>query len=433
MIISGGGKTRAFEIDGATVGLANLVISQGSAAVGGGILESSGSLSLSDVRFKGNVAYGSTRQIAQGGAIEVQTGDLTINRSNFTGNRVTGNPDSPVVYPPFSIFQHGFPLEPVVFDSVSPSLEVVPAPLDYGGEADGGAIAAQGGTLLILNSDFSGNTAIGSPVQTEQTGGDAYGGAVYTANASLTSLKTTFEGNQAIGGDFVASAPSSQSFVLAGGDALGGAIASNSAAVTLQNDKVRRNLASGGNATSPPGTTGGQGGAAQGAGIALLNNSTGSLVGGTISGNEALGGTGASPSVPQPFEFPASGSASGGGISAGGDSSVSSTKTTFTKDVAKGGNSPTPFTSNSFARAEDAWGGAIDFGGTGNLVLTQANLVGNLAIGGSAQAPGQAFGGGVAISSADSVSIFDSTLKGNLAETGHLDLSRYHRALTRTR
>jgi hypothetical protein len=413
VVLSGGGATRVLEVDGAHASLANLVITQGSAAIGGGILESSGSLTLNNVRFTGNVAYGSTTQIAQGGAIAQQSGELTISRSTFTGNRVIGDPNSPVVYPLITS-----PFFPATCGSVTADLVTVPTPLDYGGEADGGAIATQAGTLSITKSTFRGNTAAGSAVTTANTGGDAYGGAIYIGNASLTSSGTVFQGNQAIGGVYFDSYPPSVSFPLGAGSASGGAIASNSGSLTLQNDSFRVNKAAGGDAQSAPGTFGGEGGNSSGGAIALFNSSTASLFGGIVSGNQSLGGTGSSPSNSQPQNFPSSGTAVGGGISASGPSSITVSKTTFTTNKAKSGDSPTPFSASSYAYAANASGGAIDIAGTGNLVLTGATLRDNKAIGGNAQSPGQAFGGGVSVYEADSVAIVASTLQGNLAQTG---------------
>jgi hypothetical protein len=412
VVLSGGGTTRVLEVDGANVSLANLVITQGSAAVGGGILESSGSLSLNNVRFTGNVAYGSTTQIAQGGAIAQQSGELTINRSTFTGNRVIGDPNSPVVYPPSP------PPYPVPLGSVMPDLVTVPTPIDYGGEADGGAIATQAGTLSITKSTFRGNTAVGSAVTTDNTGGDAYGGAIYDATTNLTSSSTVFQANQAVGGNYFDSDPSSVSFPLGAGSASGGAIASNSGSLTLQNDSFRVNKAAGGDAQSTPGTFGGAGGNSSGGAIALLNSSTASLFGGIVSANQSLGGTGSSPSNSQPEDFPSSGTAVGGGISAAGSSSITVSKTTFTTNKAKSGDSPTPLSANSYAYAANASGGAIEIDGTGNLMLTRTALRDNTAVGGNAQSPGQAFGGGVSVDRANSVTIVASTLQGNLAETG---------------
>jgi len=411
--LSGGGKTRVLEIDGATVSLTNLVITQGSADIGGGILDSNGNLSLSNVGFTGNVAYGSSTEIAQGGAIAQQSGSLLINRSTFTGNRVIGDPESPVVLPPIIIDPLG-PVGPVVIDPII----VLPSPAHFGGEADGGAIADQGGTLVIRNSAFKSNVAIGSAVQTDRTGGDAYGGAIFVADATLNASGSTFQANQAIGGNFVNNGSSSQSVGLAAGSANGGAIASESASLSLQNNTIRLNAAQGGQAQGSDGSAGGQGGYASGGAIVLLNTSTLSVFGGTISSNQALGGSGASPSNPQPEFFPPSGGASGGGIASEDYSSVSIDETTFADDVARSGSSPNPSASNSYAYAEAAYGGAIDFEAFGSLVLTQANLRGNSAFGGNAESPGQAYGGGVAVQSADLVTIVDSILQGNLAETG---------------
>jgi hypothetical protein len=396
VVLSGGGKSRVLEIDGATVSLANLVVTQGSAAIGGGILDSAGSLSLSHVLFTGNVADGSATQVAQGGAIDQQSGgSLSINHSTFTGNRVIGDPQSS-------------PPQVVIILPITP-------PPNVGGEADGGAIA-DFGTLLIRSSNFNSNMAIGGPVQTNQTTGVAQGGAIYVASATMTSSGSTFEGNQTIGGNFV-----NTSFVgakFAAGGANGGAIASISSAVTLLNNTIRLNTAHGGDDELAAAAGGGDGGYGSGGAIALMNGSTLTVLGGTISGNQALGGFGVGPGNSQPTTFVPSGLATGGGIASQDTSSVSIYGSTFSNNVARSGGPSNAVTPTSYAYAGDAWGGAINFNGTGNLALTQVKLRGNEANGGSSQFSGQASGGGLAVESAGSVTIADSVLQGNLAETG---------------
>jgi hypothetical protein len=410
--LSGGGNTRVLEIDGASVSLANLVIANGSADIGGGILDSNGSLTLKNVRFAGNVAYGSSTEIAQGGAIAQQGGNLSIKGSTFTGNRVIGDPQSPVVLPTPIIDPLPFP------DVNSTEPDVIPNPTHYGGEADGGAIADQGGTLAIRTSRFSSNLGVGSPIQTAPTGGYANGGAVFVANATLTSIDSTFVSNQAMGGNFINNIPQSQNVVLSAGDANGGAIAAYSALLTLKNNTIGLNAALGGQSQSSAGATGGGGGSAAGGAIALLQASTLSVSGGSISNNQAKGGAGASPSDLQPAYFPSSGTAAGGGIAAEDGASVSIDKTTLADDEARSGDMPSPSTSNSYTYAAAASGGAIDFVATGSLSLTQADLLDDSAIGGNAQSPGEAFGGGIDVDGGNSVTIVDSVLQGNLAESG---------------
>lgn len=146
--------------------------------------------------------------------------------------------------------------------------------------------------------------------------------------------------------------------------------------------------------------------------------STLSVSAGTISSNQALGGDGASPSDPQPSYFPSSGTAAGGGIGAADGASVSIDKTTLANDVARSGDMPNPSTPNSYTYAASALGGAIDFTATGSLALTQAKLLDNTAIGGNAQSPGEAFGGGMDIDGGNPVTIVDTVVQGNLAESG---------------
>lgn len=408
--LSGGGTTRVLEIDGGSVSLANLVITRGSADIGGGILESTGRLSLTNVRFTGNVAHGSSTEIAQGGAIAQEGGGLSVNRSTFTRNLVIGDPQSPVALPPPIID----PLPSPILSSTGAIVSL--APTHYGGEAEGGAIADKGGAMAIRSSKFSNNTAAGSLVQTSQYGGDAYGGALFIATGSLKSAGSTFNNNRAIGGNYINN--NFTSVAIVAGGASGGAIAADSATLALKNNTIRSNAALGGQAQNAAGASGGGGGGAAGGAIALLETSTLALSGGTIFRNQALGGGGVSPSNAQPAYYPTSGTAAGGGIDAEDEANLSIDKTTLSNNLARGGDMPSPTTSNSYTYAASAWGGAIQFVATGSLTLSKTELLDNSAIGGNAQTPGQAYGGAMDVDGGNAITIVNSVVRSNLAESG---------------
>ena len=56
LTVSGGGTSGVFVIDGASAAISGLTVSDGSAAVGGGVRNDGGTLTLSDVTVRGNTA-----------------------------------------------------------------------------------------------------------------------------------------------------------------------------------------------------------------------------------------------------------------------------------------------------------------------------------------------------------------------------------------
>ena len=74
--------------------------------------------------------------------------------------------------------------------------------LTDGEEGRGGAIAASGGTVSLLNSQLIGNTAIGGlggSVSTAGTAGDGFGGGLYAEDAIVNLRNSTIDGNTAGG------------------------------------------------------------------------------------------------------------------------------------------------------------------------------------------------------------------------------------------
>jgi len=85
--LSGGGQSNVLAIDGGvTVTLNTLIITNGTAPSGGGILNA-GTLTLNGSTVTGNTAFGS--DIGGGGIYNV--GTLTLNRSTVTGNTDTAS------------------------------------------------------------------------------------------------------------------------------------------------------------------------------------------------------------------------------------------------------------------------------------------------------------------------------------------------------
>lgn len=120
----------------------------------------------------------------------------------------------------------------------------------------GGAIEVAGGSLRLENCLVRNNALKGGPATYEviepqpppyiisQPGGDALGGAIWQEGGTLLARATVFEANCAVGGDFKiysVGSPSGDVVYLAGGSGHGGAIYSRWAEVTLQDCELSSN------------------------------------------------------------------------------------------------------------------------------------------------------------------------------------------------
>ncbi|MFO1440531.1 MAG: IPT/TIG domain-containing protein [Verrucomicrobiaceae bacterium] len=268
------------------------------------------------------------------------------------------------------------------------------APGAAGGTANGlGGGAYNSGTLVVLRSTFSNNTATGGrganggvgPSGGGSTqgggggGGGGLGGAIYnTQSATLTLTTSTFFGNTATGG--------------AGGNPGGGAPASGG-----QTGSDGQGGGGGGVGGSAP-TGGGSFGGGGAGGSATSNRSGGG--GGRYGGGGGGGGH---------YLFGQGGSAGGAGGFGGGNGGNGD------KNGAGGGGG-------------GGFGGAIfNFGGS-SFSMTDCTVVNNTATGGaggSGGAAGSARGGGVYVDSsaaATSVSAKNNIVLGNTAATGEADV-----------
>ena len=197
-------------------------------------------------------------------------------------------------------------------------------------------------------------------------------------------------------------------------------IATRSSAVSLDKTTIRLDVAQGGLGQGLAGTDGGSGGAASGGGVYLSATSVFSMIGGTLSRDEAVGGEGSpvSYAFPQSGELiPSGGTAAGGGIESRA-SDISLRGTMVSHDLAHGGDAADPTGSGFFYLAGDAYGGGIDFESVaGDLSLVRSKFLNNSASGGNAERPGSAYGGALSIASGQSVAISDSLLEGNSERT----------------
>jgi hypothetical protein len=244
------------------------------------------------------------------------------------------------------------------------------------GEAEGGAIRnGVAATATISNSQFISNSAIGTGV-----GALAAGGALSNAATAMIS-NCLFIGNSAVGGPM---ADGVNTF----GQAEGGAIDMGTSLVnhgpeifTLSNSIVAGNEALGGSGGSIVANAFTD--AAFGGGIFNLLGGTLNVVGCTITGNQAIGGT------------PANGNggfALGGGIDNFNQSTLNLRDSTVSRNLCQGGQGP------SGSAGGGALGGGIDNYRSSLAILTNSTLSLNESRGGAGGAGangGEAVGGSV--------------------------------------
>jgi hypothetical protein len=258
--VSGNRASRVFNLIGSHVAVSDLTIADGLVtgrdALGGGILNTGGQLSLSHVTVRNNLVLGQGNLVAiagGGGIANVYGATLTVAACTFTGNQ-----------------------------SFAPR------------EAAGGAILNDAGsTLRVFDSSFTGNAASGAIDPRKAQG--SLGGAVANLGDSTAEISSSwFEDNQALGGNGGAGRDA--------GDGRGGAVANSfslivpqvtGAVLLLTCTSFVGNEARGGTGGDKDnGESGGEGGF--GLGGAVINNfgSTATIRDTAFRGNRAAGGAG---------------------------------------------------------------------------------------------------------------------------------------------
>ena len=161
--------------------------------------------------------------------------------------------------------------------------------LGNGDAVDGGAIN-NSGTLTITGTQFVQDSAPAAPPQGQA--GNAYGGAIYNATGGILLVTdSSFINDAALGGEGQASGSTAGT----GGNAYGGAIYNAPGGLLgAADDTFAGDYATGGTGDSTSSTTGTAG---AGFGGAIYNAGTAYLVNTTIAGNAVSNGTGTAPSV----------------------------------------------------------------------------------------------------------------------------------------
>jgi hypothetical protein len=241
-------------------------------ALGGGILNNGGNVTLDNVVLQNNVARGgdgaplSNGHNAQGGGIYSTGGSLSISGSTLTNNQAIGGNGAS--------YEGG-----------------------GGGAGQGASLYATAGLLSISGSTLVNNQAIGGNGGDGRYGGPGapggfgQGGGFYTTGVSLSISGSTLTNNRATGGkggdgtlidDFAGpGAP--------GGAGQGAGLYATGGSLTISGSTFANNQATGGNGGA--GGPGGVGGVGQGAGL-YVSGATISLTNSTLSSNAVRGGNG---------------------------------------------------------------------------------------------------------------------------------------------
>jgi hypothetical protein len=430
LAISGNDTNRIFNVnEGFTVTIAGLMITHGLGKGnrgGGGILNVGSIVNLANDVFSSNTAFYPGRSyLSQGGAVGNWNGaDLTVTQCTFVENQADAQGSG-------------------------------------SGIGLGGAISnngAPGSTLLIVNSVFLNNRAIGGDggiVTSGQTDvGIAEAGAINNGgHSSLTVLSSTFSGNIAVAGNGGSGGNGVAGYAVDG--ALGGAIQSGEQTMLVVDGcTFTSNVAMGG--SNAIGGTGGAGHLGLASGGALDNDNSATITNSAFIGNQALAGSGNRGSTGSLIVGRAVGGAIDNSFFPGeAPGTLIASNLIFANNEAIGGNANLggPFAgygiggalSNQFGATatvsnctftdNQAVGGSAAIGSTGgdglggglanilgaSLTVSDCTITGNQAVGGAGgpgASGGNGFGGGAYNDGQSSVTILISTISGNQAEGG---------------
>jgi hypothetical protein len=312
LTISGNNASRVVNVAETDVTIEGLTIangfSTGSEALGGGILNTGGILTVIDVTFSNNQASGTgtPTAVAGGGAVaNVLGGVLTVTGSTFTGNSAS----APTRGTGGAILNDAGSTLTVDASAFTGNI-ATGLYLDhnrvYGG--DGGAIANLGNsTATVRQTEFIANQARGLDGKDTpgRIGGSASGGAIFNSFRSLVRAghvnqgpdliieNSTFLENQALGGD--GGDTDGGVSVGSGGFGSGGVLVNdNGGTTTIRDSLLQGNLARGGAGGDSFNTApGGRGGNAIGGTILTLRAQL-TVERTTFADNQAIAGRGGS-------------------------------------------------------------------------------------------------------------------------------------------
>jgi hypothetical protein len=424
--VSGGNASRIFDVSGsAGVSIAGLTLTEGRATTGGAILvEGSASLSISDCALAGNEALGNAAGGGFGGAIEDDSSvALAVTNSIFVANKaVAVGANDPIVSTAYVFAAGGaidLSLAGTGHATISNSLFADNEALggSPGASAGGGALSnssAVGATLTVTGCTIVDNAATGAAGGDGTTNfGSGQGGGINSIGA-LTVRNSIVADNLARGAPLASNVVPSQQVLSNTATAGGGIFCLDlasfvvNAPVLIANTTVSGNQAVGGSGSAPA--------IGEGGGIALVIVPSGLVTDCTVAGNTARGGSG------NAGVAGADGVSGGIDLAAGAVVTVSNTTVTRNQAIGSAGGAG--------AAGGDGIGGAINVG-TGvllfgppdgsSLTLTDCTLAGNHAIGGaggSGSNGGDGLGGGLSVLTSCSANVSASNINANSARGG---------------
>ena len=290
----------------AGVSVAGPTLSNGVDVLGGGVLNL-GSLTIQNCAFDGNSAQGGGNSGTfaggtAGGAVNNEGGTLTVTGSTFTNNEAY---TAAIVPGGYNFATGGALMSEAGVLNNNPATATITNSTFANNKATGGnsVIGEAGGlcnqtaigtdpqlaTMTINSSTFTGNEALGGPDGDGGAYGEAIGGGVLNAGVIILN-DSTVANNEAVGGQ--GAVPSVGGFANpAAGAGQAGGIGNDTGIMTLNNCLVSQNQALGAKTASGPGGLA-TGGGISCWGVALAFPGDLTVNNSTITGNQAIAGSG---------------------------------------------------------------------------------------------------------------------------------------------
>jgi hypothetical protein len=186
LTISGNHASRVFQVDsGAAAALSGLTITGGSADRGGGLLNSGGTLALTNCTVSGNsVQYSGGGLLSSGGATILTNCTVSGNSAKYGGGLFNYNGGSTTLADATVSGNSATAYGGGLFNKDGTTTLTNATVSGNSANAGGGLFTYKGGTTTLINCAVSGNSA-------------KYGGGLYNAGSTTTLIDATVSGNSA--------------------------------------------------------------------------------------------------------------------------------------------------------------------------------------------------------------------------------------------
>jgi hypothetical protein len=418
--VSGNNASRVFEMAaGLNVTVSGLTITHGYAPdLGGGILNDGSNLTLSGDDLTQNVVFESATNGGRGGGLRSLAGSLTITDCQITDNQALGGAGASAFGDALGGGLY------VLAGSATISNSTISGNLARGGDNSGDGGAGGGGIFTDVPTSITSSALNDNVARAGDNTPDSFtlGGGLYVESSSTTIMDSEFSGNAAVGGN-----GGIGPFI---GEGSGGGVASFGF-LSVSRSTFDANLALGGSGgNSGPGAP--DPFVDYSFGGAILNEFGGTMTvtASSFSHNQAIGGN---DSTAIGTDIIGVGGAEGGAIYNEVGAAAAFTGCNFDHNQAQGGNGNTG--SGPVVLVGEGLGGAIvsgyggpnAFSGPDTLTVSDSTLTQNIAVGGDnnsgtgtvAGLIGVGAGAGMANYAGGTASISDSVLSGNQARGGH--------------